>query len=224
MRDYLRTYKLITSEIEGDKEVTCVKVCPVVEMILCHNQINENEIAVIKAMKIAASKYFQEKRSVLPDDYETFAFFNPLNKKFDGFSHIDKRMTMEKIRKSVSDVVVEEIVPNKENSNPRTHYSILNAFNDLSEMNITNDDTYESEIQKYLHYKLTAKDLDLLVWWKDHKLHFPRLYNRFLQIAGMPASSASSERLLSCAGNFLTVKRNRMSNGSLRDLLFMYMN
>lgn len=84
---------------------------------------------------------------------------------------------MQRISETVSDIVVEKVAPERESNTPQAH-SILDAFNDLSEINITDDDTYQNEIQKYLDYKVTAKDLDFLAWWRDHKLHFSRLYNR----------------------------------------------
>lgn len=229
IRDYLRTYKLLTSEIEGDREVTSVKICSVVEFLLVHNQPRENDISVIRSMKRVALKYIQDNKSAHPDDYETFAFFNPLYKKFEGFSHINKQNAIEKIRK-ILNVTVCEVVenhpPNQPEKSLENNFSLLDIFNDGSSQDpsIGNVDV-EYEIQKYLNHNITGMgQLDILVWWKDHKFLYPRLYNYFLKIAGIPASSAPSERLFSCAGNFLTVKRNRLRHDSLKDLLFMYIN
>lgn len=175
---------------------------------------------------VAASKYFEENKNALPKEYESYAFFNPLYKKMESFSHIDKQVALIKIRETISEIDVREvIVPAalRNDQSTTAKQSILDVFKDTTEIRIIHTD-FEDEIQRYLNYKMTEDDITLFQWWKDHKSEFPRLYKRFLEIAGIPASSAPCERLFSSAGNFLTVKRNRLETNKLFDLLFMYMN
>jgi len=48
-------------------------------------------------------------------------------------------------------------------------------------------------------------------WWNDHENIYPTLAVLAKQILYIPASSASSERVFSTAGNILSPKRNRIT-------------
>lgn len=118
-----------------------------------------------------------------------------------------------------------DLIPNESPQEPNNNNnsSILDIFID-SEHSGQCSNSLNEEVEFYISYKLTESKLNLFDWWKSHKLLFPRLYKLFIKIAGIPASSAPSERLFSAAGNFLTVKRNRLNNNTLNDLLFMHLN
>lgn len=227
IKNYVELYKTLTSEIEGDSVNTSTKICPLVECLLKYNQIKEDDIPVVKLMKDAASKYFQEKQGAIPEDYDVYAFFNPLNKKFGGITHIDKEMVFEKIKQKLRELEFEPTLRTGELTGPNqsqqagTNCSILDTCNDAS---IIEDTNSNEEFERYLNYNVIGQKIELSEWWKKHKLEFPRLYKLFLSIAGIPASSASCERLFSYAGNFLTVKRSRLRTDTLEDLMFMYMN
>jgi len=62
---------------------------------------------------------------------------------------------------------------------------------------------------------------DPLAWWRQNSRNFPilsRLARKFLAI---PATSASSERLFSTAGNILTSKRNSLGDDALSSMIFL---
>lgn len=224
IRNYSELYNVLTTEIEGDLSVTSVKICPVVEYFISHNEIKDDDISIVKLMKKEGSKYFETNQNVIADNYVIYAFFNPLNKKFEAISHIDKKLAFSNILQILSEIEPglepDEIRNVNESFSGTGNSSILDIFNDK---NMVQNLHCNDEFEKYLNYNV-EKQFDLLEWWKDHKLIFPRLYNFFITIAGLPASSASCERLFSYASNFLTVKRNRMRNDTLEDLMFMYMN
>lgn len=64
-------------------------------------------------------------------------------------------------------------------------------------------------------------NLDLDVWWYNHKEDFPNLFKIYLQTSCVPASSASAERSFSTAGNILTEKRSRILPQNLQDLMLL---
>lgn len=78
IRDYLELYKLLTVEVEGEKEVTSTKICSVVEYIITHNEIRTADIGTVKCMKKDALEYFENNRSAIAKDYLLYAFLNPL--------------------------------------------------------------------------------------------------------------------------------------------------
>ena len=46
--------------------------------------------------------------------------------------------------------------------------------------------------------------MDILIWWKDHRLKFPKLALLCTYYLTIPASSASSEREFSVAGQTIS--------------------
>lgn len=223
---------MLTVEIGGEKDVTCTKICSVVECTIIHNRINEEDTPIVKLIKKKASNYFEKNFDALRENYEVLAFFNPLSKNYDGFSHIDKQKAFDRIREIIlledrnicnEDSQSKNVNTSQTNRDITDHSSVLDIFNDVNQT-IEFNSNCEEEFDRYVSYKINVSKIDLLDWWSEHALHFPRLYNHFLRNCGTPASSAPSERLFSLASNFLTVKRNKLSNNTLNDLLFMNIN
>jgi hypothetical protein len=70
------------------------------------------------------------------------------------------------------------------------------------------------------------RKIDIFLWWYSRKTQFPRLFALAESYLIIPASSASSERVFSAAGNLVDKKRNRMGSKNLNILLnlkFYYM-
>ncbi len=68
------------------------------------------------------------------------------------------------------------------------------------------------------------KDTDVFQWWRANQnslLILSRMSRKYLSI---PATSVSSERLFSDAGNQITPKRNRLSSEIVSKLLFVKRN
>ena len=70
-------------------------------------------------------------------------------------------------------------------------------------------------------FSLAPDDVDLLGWWKEHESMFPVLGHVAKTVLTIPSSSAKSERTFSCAGNFVTAKRNRLGSKKLEDLVIL---
>ncbi|CAM9526079.1 unnamed protein product, partial [Phaeothamnion confervicola] len=62
----------------------------------------------------------------------------------------------------------------------------------------------------------------ILVWWRDRGVEFPKLALLARRVLCIPATSASSERLFSVAGQVVTKKRNRLSEQSVETLVFLH--
>jgi hypothetical protein len=60
-----------------------------------------------------------------------------------------------------------------------------------------------------------------LEWWQQHKDEYPLLSAVARKWLAVPATSASSERLFSAAGNIVTKKRNRLLSKKVGDLIFL---
>ena len=63
-----------------------------------------------------------------------------------------------------------------------------------------------------------------LEWWKTNKGRFPILSSLAKKYLCIPATSTSSERLFSDAGNIMTIKRTQLLPSTFEHLLFLKRN
>lgn len=62
----------------------------------------------------------------------------------------------------------------------------------------------------------------VLEWWIERRMVFPTLYRVACVYLAVPATSGSSERVFSDAGNIITKKRNRLSPENANNLVFLH--
>ena len=77
----------------------------------------------------------------------------------------------------------------------------------------------EKEFQRYEAFSLPPKNVNILQWWKSHENVLPLLSKLAKKVLTVPASSAKSERVFSCGGNFVTPKRNSLGAKKVEDLI-----
>lgn len=227
LRDYLEPYQFVSKETEGDKDVTCVKILPLIETILSHNHSNSNDSATVKSMKKLANTYI--KSDILPSlpiDYKQWAFFHPAWKKMDSFKTVKHSDIVDQVKSSVScfDIGAETQQEETITTAEETSKSIFANLQDSTPASVTYD-AIAAEFDDYINCNVpNALKINLINWWDENQSRFPRLYKKFLTIAPIVASSASSERMFSTAGSILTKKRNRLSSDHVEQLLFLNKN
>ena len=83
-----------------------------------------------------------------------------------------------------------------------------------------NDSIHVDEVANYLTLpKIHFNDCPLL-WWKNNSARFPVLSNLAKKYLAIPATSTSSERLFSKAGNIMLIKRTQLASNMLENLVF----
>lgn len=85
---------------------------------------------------------------------------------------------------------------------------------------------FQAEVEAYMSMPrpLTRGECDVLLWWKDHEGLLPILSQAARYFLSVPASSASSERLWSVAGNIVTAKRYSLDPATTERLTFCQSN
>jgi hypothetical protein len=78
----------------------------------------------------------------------------------------------------------------------------------------------ETELNAYMRVQQVAKDIDPLVWWKQHHQEFPRLARMTRQYLAVPASSSSPERLFSSVGLVKSEFRGSLLDTTLIDVMW----
>lgn len=80
------------------------------------------------------------------------------------------------------------------------------------------------EFDKYMEEPLIKRTEDPLLWWKDRKGVYPRLYNYMLKRLNITATSVPCERIFSKAGLTLNERRTRLKTKKLSQLIFISCN
>ena len=76
----------------------------------------------------------------------------------------------------------------------------------------------------YLELPAVDMKTDLLEWWAENEINFPALSVMARQYLGVPATSASSERLFSLAGRAFDDQRQCMKEEMLEMLMWARVN
>lgn len=122
--------------------------------------------------------------------------------------------TIEEVREMVSEFQTD--IANESNVTRRSSATSLNSSISF----FFDNDTELSEIDSYLSYKVISNEnVELDVWWNEHRSIFPSLFKLSLFILAIPASSTPSERAFSMAGNIVTDKRCDLDPDSLENLV-----
>ncbi|CAF4224953.1 unnamed protein product [Rotaria sp. Silwood2] len=83
-------------------------------------------------------------------------------------------------------------------------------------------DDNSDEIDRYINSKLSfSNDDTLLGWWSKHSLIFPQLTLLARSLFGIPASSATSERVFSSTGRILEKRRQLLNPDIVDDILMI---
>ncbi|XP_025192630.1 zinc finger BED domain-containing protein 1-like [Melanaphis sacchari] len=80
------------------------------------------------------------------------------------------------------------------------------------------------QYQNYLTEPQLKFDFDALEWWKTHTSKYPLIVALAMKYLGIPATSVSSERCFSTAGNIVSAKRSCLAPETVNMLIFLYQN
>ena len=106
-----------------------------------------------------------------------------------------------------------------------TNINSLYCTYDTSINSKTDDlDDYDEEIDKYATLIASANYKDPLLFWKKYEYLFPTLAPLAKKFLGVPASSASVERMFNISGHIFSNKRRRTGVTLFENLVFIKLN
>ncbi|XP_049962112.1 uncharacterized protein LOC126482176 [Schistocerca serialis cubense] len=170
----------------------------------------------MKPLKQAADAFLEQKMCVsMLHKIATFmvANYRTLRK----LTEDEKIEVYQAARQMCAEVSVQ--VPNHSNQETNPGPYKMAKFEDWAE----EPPLLHDEVSRYLQ-EHCVNEGDILQWWKNNSQRLPRLACVARKILNIPATSASSERIFSCAGNLISEKRSRLNADRLNDLVIINSN
>jgi len=82
----------------------------------------------------------------------------------------------------------------------------------------------ELEFKAFQSAPISKRDVDVLQWWNEQKVRLPLLSEMARNVYCVPATSASSERLFSVAGNVVSDERIKLDPDNVNMLVYLQTN
>ncbi|XP_050521556.1 E3 SUMO-protein ligase ZBED1-like [Daktulosphaira vitifoliae] len=134
--------------------------------------------------------------------------------------------TREKIRKAVKSLL-EKFNSSMQNIEFNMEQNPLAQSSDLQFLygnTIIKNDNLTTQFQIYTAEPQLRFDLNPYEWWKSREIKYPNLAALAKEYLAIPATSVSSERCFSTAGNIVTSKRTCLLAKNVNMLTFLYQN
>jgi hypothetical protein len=131
------------------------------------------------------------------------------------------------LRREMQDIAPPASPPVQPGERPTTTHKLARAMQRLYDLHNAgvigrqHNDAPGDELDQYFQY-VPCQDFKInpLDWWKQHDTIFPVMAQLARKYLSIPAASVASERMFSIAGNFVTAKRNRLTDEGVSDLVF----
>lgn len=216
---FLTPFKEATVSLEGNTYVTANKVLLWWENLSNHlNEENFNELPV-KALVPIAKTFFNLKYKINMEN-KIACFLDPRFRFLKMLSEDERVDVYNEIKRLLQELPVTE----NEVLSPPHKKSRFSIFEESSD-DFNNSGEFESYMQSadYSKYSDTEENKKHLVesFWRSNKERFPKLYRLAKKKLHVPASSAPSETVFSCAGRTYVKNRTKLKPKNLDDLIFL---
>lgn len=136
----------------------------------------------------------------------------------------DKIATREKLNDMVTECTEDGMEVVASQTAQPTALDYLFMGDDSLDAIVERERTEEDELFKYLGEKDIGHNADPLKWWRDNESRYPKIAAIAKKYLAVPATSTSSERVFSTAGNIVNAKRSCLSPEHVDVLIFLYQN
>ncbi|KAG1953590.1 zinc finger BED domain-containing protein [Pimephales promelas] len=216
--EFLLPFKTASEEMEGD-------AYPTIQLVVlwffklkkhCEPQFGDPEyMAYIRAQ---ATQLLNEKMSISVT-HKLGTFFCPffVLKSLKMFQAEERNAVYDHARRLVREFDSAPLTPALTKSRVKRKRDEFSEWEDDSEEVAERD-----EVQRYIEGQFFWDGEDILSFWESQSIAFPVLAKVSKMILCIPATSASSERTFSCAGQVLESGRNRLNSGTVDAILFLH--
>lgn len=222
----LKPLELATSVLCADKKATISIVRPIISSLLSNKfKINTSDNELTVKFKSIVSNELSERfgfgihnDNILIGKPKVSAFACLLDPRHKNLNHETSENVKEHIRHTVK-----SLIQSYEETYENDHGQI-NKNTTAMDILLGEADISYNEFEQYISEIQINHNLDPCMWWKEHETIYPTIAKVAKNILCIPASSASSERVFSTAGNIVTSKRNRLNAKNVSTLVFLKQN
>lgn len=230
---YLKHFQITCEELQSNSSATLHLCFPYFVKLHQISLSDENEVPILTRFKKNVITLLDDKwKPNITILHKVAMFLYPpirhLRLPNEYITQADKDDIYEKLIE-----LMQEDVPIDLNTAPTsqiasTSNSVFSIFmpDDRTDELLTSRDIIMKEIEKYKNYELdiSSMEINVLEFWNKHKILFPILEKAARKIFCIQASSASSERSFSGAGNLVDDKRSNLNPNIVNDILVIKSN
>ena len=228
--DFLKKFREASNFIEGSKYPTLHTVIPWYKTLRSHCKVNISDNEILIQIKSVVEQKIVEKIKI-EDLHKIAVFFDPRMKQLKILEPNDVLWVKNEIKNQCT-ILLSQFEDNSDDSintvqerpSKKSRRKVKEII-DFSQYyyDSSSDEGEEDEIDLYMKSKVPKdKDLDVLQWWKDHKHEYPKLALLCAYYLAIPASSASSERKFSAAGQTINERRTNLSPETIDNILVLH--
>lgn len=225
---FLRKFREASEFLEGSKYPTLCMIIPWYKALLNHCKADLSDDEILTHIKYVVEQKMKSKIKI-EDIYKIAVFFDPRMKQLKILEESDVKLVKNKIRSQCASITnkddesddstatVQEKPIKKRRKSKETNVDFSQYYDSSS------DENNEDEVDQYVKSKVPKdKNLDVLKWWKEHRLEFPKLAILCAYYLSIPASSASSEREFSKAGQTINERRTSLKPETVDSILVLH--
>jgi len=225
--DFLGKFREASNFLEGSKYPTLHMVIPWYETLRNHCKANISDSNVLVQIKFVVEQKMIDKIKI-ENLHKIATFFDPRMKQLKILEQNDASWVKEQIKSQCATLLSQfdndsddsiNTVQERPSKKSRKKETVdFSQYYDSS-----SDEGEDDEVDLYIKSKVSKnKDLDVLQWWRDHKLEYPKLALLCAYYLAIPASSASSEREFSAAGQTINERRTNLNPETVDSILILH--
>ena len=229
----------MTNDLSAEKQVTISLVIPMTRVLLLTYETDEDEFGVAARLKLELFKSIKKRLGETVEDNKIYAVSTLLDPRFKHKAFFTGNAKVENAKKFVKIEAFkigllkepeengeeESLEPPKKKSKDPWSLWDSKVKSMKKEKNKPAVDIIDAELEKFLSDPILDRSDDPLTWWNSlGQTTYPNLYQIFMKVMIVPASSVPSERLFSKAGIVLNYLRNRLDPKVLNMILCLNKN
>jgi hypothetical protein len=217
----LGPFKQATRELSHERNVSVSLILPLLAKLKSHLTATPQQFTLMTPIGNFRRFILQDinaRASSWPSQLFAASFLDPRFKRLDWISRSEVKATLIKSMEEEADKILPP--PPPPHSSSSSSIGHVNLWGESTDSN-----SGRQEVQRYLYESTQAeKSICPLHWWSTHQEIFPRLAILARKYLTSPATSTSSERVFSTAGDILSDTRNRLDSELADQFIFLNAN
>jgi hypothetical protein len=238
----LKVFQEVTVDVSAEKNVTISKIIYLSRALLRHCRVMQEDPELPVEVQNMVRKMQEQliRRFSNIEDNLIIAEPTLLDPRFKKYGFADPaafEKTKAAITKAASHIVLNVQSDNDETSSgnndhndgsdndaQKDEFSIWADYDNKTSSVFLNDNATAAgivEVNRYIQEPIIKRSQNPLMWWKERKFTYPRLFELMKTRLCIPATSVPCERVFSKAGLTISDKRSRLSAQKVQKLLFI---